>query len=188
MTVRMLAILIVVYSMGVLYVADYMSSDSKKETRPKEKAVKVYTIAFDDNNAPFSMTVNGENTGIDVELLKAISKIENINYQLKPMAVTDIIPALLDEQIDGTISGVNITAEQKKNLDFSEPYYKSGITGVDNEQKNIKTDLNSVQNLPPINGLAVAKDENRVLLRKFNMGLIKIKQNGTYDTIVKKYQ
>lgn len=39
----------------------------------------------------------------------------------------------------------------------------------------------------PQYGFGVKKDQNQELLQKFNAGLKKIKENGTYDKIIAKY-
>lgn len=55
------------------------------------------------------------------------------------------------------------------------------------EQKNLKIVVNNIQNPAPQYGFAVKKGANPELLKKFNDGLKKIKDNGTYDKIVKQY-
>ena len=70
---------------------------------------KVYLIACDAKYAPFSMEVDGKYKGIDVELLDAISKVENFKYELKPMDFSGIIPAIKAGQIDGSIAGMPFT-------------------------------------------------------------------------------
>jgi len=91
---------------------------------------KKYTIACDAKFAPFSMEVNGQYKGIDVQLLDAIAKAEGFQYELKPMDFSGIIPGLVSGQLDGAIAGINITEERKQSVDFSDGYIESGLAVV----------------------------------------------------------
>ncbi len=119
-----------------------VTADNDKSSS-KENAKK-YTIACDAKYAPFSMEVDGKYKGIDVELLDAIAKAEGIDYELKPMDFSGIIPGLVSGQIDGAIAGINITDERKKSVDFSDGYIESGlavIVGKDNDTIHKLEDL-----------------------------------------------
>ncbi|CAM4092209.1 transporter substrate-binding domain-containing protein [Vibrio neonatus] len=91
---------------------------------------KVYKIATDAAYAPFSFKIDGAYTGIDVEVLDAIAKIEGFEYQLSPMNFNGIIPGVVSGQLDGAIAGMTITEKRAKVLDFSEGYYESGVIPV----------------------------------------------------------
>ncbi|WP_143318416.1 transporter substrate-binding domain-containing protein [Clostridium sp. HBUAS56017] len=94
---------------------------------------KKYVIATDAKFAPFSFEENGTYKGIDVEILDAIAKEEGFEYELKPMDFNGIIPGLTSNQLDGAISAMSITDERKKALDFSDPYFESGLSIVTNK-------------------------------------------------------
>lgn len=55
------------------------------------------------------------------------------------------------------------------------------------EQANLKVVIDAIEEAPQ-NGFAVKKGENAELLEMFNDGLQKIRDNGTYDEIVSKYE
>jgi polar amino acid transport system substrate-binding protein len=101
-------------------------------------AAKKYIIATDATYAPFEFEENGKYVGIDIELLEAISKSEGFTYELKPMDFSGIIPGIQANQIDAGIAGVSITEERKKTVDFSEPYYDSGVAIVAKVGTDIK--------------------------------------------------
>lgn len=107
-------------------------------------AKKKYTIATDATFAPFEFQKDGKYIGVDIDLLNAIAKEENFEVDLKPMNFNGIIPALASNQIDGAISGMTITDERKKTLDFSDKYYDSGLAMV---VKNDNTSIKSLNNL-----------------------------------------
>ena len=109
-----------------------VTADQDKGSGDKGQAKK-YVIACDAKYAPFSMEVDGKYKGIDVELLDAIAKAEGIDYELKPMDFSGIIPGLVSGQIDGAIAGMNITDERKKTVDFSDGYIQSGLAVIVNK-------------------------------------------------------
>lgn len=105
----------------------------KATTNNTETAAKKYIIACDAKFAPFSFEENGTYKGIDVEILNAISKAENFQYELKPMDFEGIIPGLTSNQLDGALAAMSITEERKKSLDFSNGYFESGLSLVTNK-------------------------------------------------------
>ena len=130
--------LCVMFSLAVSLVACGGSDDTS------DKTDKVYKIACDAKYAPFSMEVDGEYKGIDVELLAAVAEVEGFEYELTPMDFSGIIPALVSGQIDGSIAGMNITEERKKQVDFSDGYIEAGSAIVVNKDN---TDITSLETL-----------------------------------------
>ena len=106
---------------------------------------KTYIISCDQAFAPFAIQQDdGSYTGIDVELLDAIAKAGGFHYELQPMDFSGIIPALVSGTIDGGMACMNITEERKESVDFSDPYYESGVALVcraDDDTINAKEDL-----------------------------------------------
>lgn len=89
---------------------------------------KEYTIGMDVTYAPFEFTNSkGKFEGIDVEILKAIEKEENIDLKLNPIGFNGAVQAAEAGQINGIMAGMTITKEREKRFDFSEPYFKSGV-------------------------------------------------------------
>lgn len=247
--------LCVMFSLAVSLVACGGSDDTS------DKTDKVYKIACDAKYAPFSMEVDGEYKGIDVELLAAVAEVEGFKYELTPMDFSGIIPALVSGQIDGSIAGMNITEERKKQVDFSDGYIEAGsaiVVNKDNtditsletlkgkkaavkkgttgatfaeensekygftydyyddspsmmlavsngnadflvedypvityqiktgEQSKLKVAVDAIEQ-PPMDAFAVKKGENQELLKMFNEGLAKLKENGKYDEIIGQY-
>ncbi|APF24834.1 transporter substrate-binding domain-containing protein [Clostridium butyricum] len=120
------------------------NTTSNDETKPK------YIIACDSNFPPFSFEENGTYTGIDVELLEAISKKEDFDYELKPMDFGSIISGLSDGTIDGAMGAISITDERKEILDFSEEYFESGLS------MGVKHDDTSISKFEDLQGKNVA--------------------------------
>lgn len=111
---------------------------------------KKYIIATDATFAPFEFQKDGKYIGIDIDLLNAIAKEENFEFELKPMNFKGIIPALTSNQVDGAISGMTITDDRKKVLDFSDKYYDSGLGMV------VKEDNTAIKSLDDLTGKTIA--------------------------------
>ncbi|MFT8557599.1 MAG: amino acid ABC transporter substrate-binding protein/permease [Liquorilactobacillus hordei] len=225
---------------------------------PQVHAATTYTIGTDVTFPPFVYAnSNNKYVGIDMELIRSIAKEEGFKVDIKPLGFNAAVQSLSSGQIDGVIAGMTITDERKQTLDFSTPYYESGIvmavapnskitslkglkgktvavkTGTqgatyansikdkygfkvvtfddsDNVYNDVKTgnsvacfDDSAVLNYGVKTGLglkvvtkpadigqygfAVKKGQNQKLLKMFNEGLAKLKKNGKYDQIIKKY-
>ena len=124
-------------------------------------ANKTLVVATDTAFVPFEFKQGDKYVGFDVDLWAAIAKELKLDYTLKPMDFSGIIPALQTKNIDLALAGITITDERKKAIDFSDGYYKSGLlvngkvvavksgTGsVDYAKANIKTkDLRQFPNI-----------------------------------------
>ncbi len=86
---------------------------------------KTYVNGIDPNYPPFAYVdeKSGQPAGFDVDSLNWIAKKMGFEVQHKPMAWDGIIPALLAKQIDMVCSGMSITPERAKMVQFSDPYW-----------------------------------------------------------------
>ena len=99
---------------------------AEESEAPEE--LPVYIISCDQAFAPFAIQQDdGTYTGIDVELVYAIAEAGGFEVDLQPMDFSGIIPALVSGSIDGGMACMNITEERKESVDFSDPYYESGV-------------------------------------------------------------
>lgn len=90
--------------------------------------------------APFEFQgPNGSYDGFDMDLIRAVAKEMGTTADIQNITFDGLIPALAAHNIDVAISGMSINDERKKNVLFSEPYYKSGLTiAVRKNETNIK--------------------------------------------------
>src|SRR3546814_17300136 len=101
---------------------------------------KELLVATDTAFVPFEFKQNGKYTGFDIELWDAIAKQAGFKYSLRPMDFNGIIPGLQTRNIDVALAGITIRDDRKKVIDFSDPYYESGLAILVNKDNNaIKT-------------------------------------------------
>jgi len=116
------------FSLAILVVT-IMGSVGLTQSHAIEAASKPhYTIVTDSTYPPFEWkTSDGKYVGIDLDMLKAISKKEGFTYDLKPMSFNAAVQSVQAGQADGILAGMSITDERKESFDFGTPYYESGV-------------------------------------------------------------
>lgn len=78
--------------------------------------------------APFEMRdENGNIIGFDIDLVRAIAEKQGLKVEFKDFGFDALIPALQSGQIDLIASGMSITEERRKVIDFSDPYIEAGL-------------------------------------------------------------
>lgn len=95
----------------------------------KAQEAKVLRVGSEPAFAPFEFQKEGskELTGFDIDLIKAIGKELGYKVEIQNMGFDALIPALGAKNIDVAIAGMTITEERKKVVNFSDPYYTSGL-------------------------------------------------------------
>ncbi|MBO7674082.1 MAG: transporter substrate-binding domain-containing protein [Atopobiaceae bacterium] len=104
------------------------SADTTNQASTGGDADKTYVIATDTAFAPFEYAESdGTYVGVDIELLEAIAKDQQFDYDLNPVGFDAALQNVQSGQADGVIAGMSITPERAKVFDFSEPYYDSTV-------------------------------------------------------------
>ncbi len=118
------------------------SQPKEQAKEPAKDAAKPKLVVGSDTTfAPFEFTDpnTGKYIGFDVELIQAIADEAGYELDFQSMAFDGLIAALQANQINAAISAMTITPERAKVVDFSEPYYKSGlIVAVQTKNNDIK--------------------------------------------------
>ena len=63
-----------------------------------------------------------------MEIIEAVAKATGDKVRLHNMGFDGLIPSLQAGIIDVTVAAMTITPERQKRVDFTEPYYQSGLT------------------------------------------------------------
>jgi ABC-type amino acid transport substrate-binding protein len=77
---------------------------------------------------PFSFTENGKLVGFSIDLWEAVAKEAGFQFEVRSV---DTVPQMLEvlkrREADVAIAAISITAERHAYMDFSQPYYDSGL-------------------------------------------------------------
>ena len=103
--------------------------------------------------APFEFPKKNseELTGFDIELIQALAK--DMGYKkttIKSMGFDALIPAVNNGNLDVGMSGFTITEERKKQVLFTDSYYKAGLGLV------VRKEVNDVKSVDDLKGKTVA--------------------------------
>ncbi|AEW44673.1 glutamine transport system substrate-binding protein [Serratia symbiotica str. 'Cinara cedri'] len=113
-------------------------------------ATNKLVVAIDTTFLPFEFKQDKHYVGFDIDLWAATAKELKLDYTLKPMDFSGIIPALQTKNIDLALAGITITEERKKAVEFSDSYYTSGLLIMVNANNN------TIQSIKDLNNKVVA--------------------------------
>jgi len=78
---------------------------------------------------------SGNYIGFEIDVAERLAKDLGVKLELVPTQWSGIIPALLTGKFDIIIGGMSITAERAKKVNFSIPYYSTGMSLVADKTK-----------------------------------------------------
>lgn len=77
---------------------------------------------------PFSMNVDGVDTGFSIELLKALGDALEWAYRIDRVdQFSDMLNSVTDGRADLAIANISITSAREYAMDFSQPIFESGL-------------------------------------------------------------
>lgn len=135
---------------GLLTACGDKKTDSTAASKPTEQAV--LRVGTNPTFAPFEFQAKGstELTGFDVDLAQALGKKMGKKVELVNLGFDGLIPALSAGNIDLAISGMTITDDRKKAVDFSDPYYTAGLIVL------VRNDNDTVKSIKDLEGKSIA--------------------------------
>lgn len=154
---------------------------------------KVLKVGAETTFPPFEFQdeTSKEYVGFDIDLAKAIGKQMGYEVQIQNIGFDGLIPALDAGNIDLIVSAMSITDERAKKVNFSKPYYKSGLSIV------VQSSNNTIHSFKDLEGKKIAvqigttsAEESRKIantqVREFNSNseaYMELK-NGGVDAVV----
>lgn len=100
-------------------------------------------IAVDGGYPPFSQRQpNGEVTGLDIDLARAICKLANLHCVLKAVPWDDMIPKLESGKIDAIVAAMSPTEQRKKRVAFTDTYIQAKIRFIGKRSVRKIEDMN----------------------------------------------
>ncbi|HEY9038438.1 MAG TPA: transporter substrate-binding domain-containing protein [Roseovarius sp.] len=108
-------------------------------------------VATDPSFVPFEMMdqETGEMVGFDMDIIREIGKRAGFTPNINTMDFNGIIPALQTGNVDIAIAGMTITDERREVVEFSDPYYDSGL------QLLVSADNTDVKEVDDLAGLKI---------------------------------
>ncbi len=164
----------------------------------KNKVVYVGTNA---EFAPFEYLEKNKVVGFDIDLLDAISKETGLEFKVQDMAFDGLLPALQTKKVDMVIAGMSATPDKGVKVERFNASYAAIMALSQNKVDAVVLDSEPAKKYTANNkqfviasipaeeedyAIAVRKNDKE-LLDKINSALDKIKANGEYDKLLKKY-
>lgn len=118
-------------------------------------ASKVLRVGMNAEFAPFEFLDNNQKPqGFDVDLLNALAKEGKFEVEFRNTPWDSLFPALNNGDIDVVASGVTITDDRKKTMDFTEPYYQITQVVLVPASKNVQNveDLKKLSKVGVVTG------------------------------------
>ncbi len=98
-------------------------------------------IATESSYKPFSYTdADGKLIGYEIELVDALCAQMKAECEVISQDWDGLIPGLNAQKFDAAIAGMSITPERKEVVDFSDPYFHSGIILIGKKGDDISID------------------------------------------------
>ena len=80
-------------------------------------------IATSPDFPPFENLENGEVVGIEIDIMNLICDQMGVELVIEQMDFESVIPGIQAGKFDAGVSGITVTEDRKKNVDFSDPYF-----------------------------------------------------------------
>ena len=159
---------------GVVMLVGCGTKEIKKGTQKK------YIIGMSADFAPFEYRENGEIVGFDVDLAKKIEEQAGIILEIQDIAFAGLLPALQTGKIDVILSGMSVTEDRKKAVNFTSPYFNVSQVIV------VRDDNNTIINKASLAGknIGVALGTTSDTTAENIEGINLIKYNKTYEAIL----
>lgn len=108
-------------------------------------------VGLEPTFAPFEFldSKSRQFVGYDIDLIRAVADRAGYDIEIVNMGFDALIPALMTGTIDVVASGLSITEERAKRVDFTTPYYTAGLSMIVRKADADKyRDFKSLENAP----------------------------------------
>ena len=127
---RFVSRLVMLTLLGIVAIMLAACGSEEVSGDPSDEANDAITVAVVQDYAPFEFKVDDELTGFDVELVEAVAEKAGLSVDWEIMKFDGIIPALQANQVDAAVSAIGIREDRLEVVDFSDPYFESGLSLV----------------------------------------------------------
>ncbi|WP_081949065.1 ABC transporter substrate-binding protein [Litchfieldella xinjiangensis] len=88
-------------------------------------AQESYTVGVEASFPPWAYVEGGDFKGIAIDAMEAIADEMGIEIEFQDMPFPSLIPALAAEKIDILATGLTVTEERSRNIDFTIPWWET---------------------------------------------------------------
>ena len=136
------------------------TADTADETElDKVKAAGKLVVGVEGTYPPFTYhDDNGELTGLDIELGKALADKLGVEVEFQEAAWNSLLIGIDTERFDTVINSVSITDERAEKYDFSDPYYYEARRVV------VRADDDSIHGPEDLNGKKIATNTTNAFI------------------------
>ena len=131
-------------SAAMLMLAGCNDSSAPAENAEADTATEApmnIKIATESSYKPFSYTdADGKLIGYEIELVDALCAQMKAECEVISQDWDGLIPGLNAQKFDAAIAGMSITSERKEVVDFSDPYFHSGIILIGKKGDDLSID------------------------------------------------
>ena len=131
-------------SAAMLMLAGCNDSSAPAENAEADAATEApmnIKIATESSYKPFSYTdADGKLIGYEIELVDALCAQMKAECEVISQDWDGLIPGLNAQKFDAAIAGMSITPERKEVVDFSDPYFHSGIILIGKKGDDLSID------------------------------------------------
>ncbi len=119
---------------------------------------KVLRVGVNPLFKPFSFEKDGKRVGVDIDIANLLAKKLGVTAKIVvPKSFSELIPMLQAGDIDIIIAGMSITFAREKIIDFSTPYFETGLSILLNKAKSARLGISAA---PDYNTLMSALIQN----------------------------
>lgn len=98
----------------------------RRPERPDTSRITMIRFLTETDYPPFNYAgADGNPTGFNVDLARAICDELKIPCTIQMRRFDTLVPALTENRGDAIVASISVTAETRKLLDFSDPYYRA---------------------------------------------------------------
>lgn len=124
--------------------------DKMPELKVPENAEPLRIGIVSDLGLPFTIKSNNEFLGFDVELSTRFAIYLGKKPELIDMPFGSLLPSMVSGKIDMITASMMITDEREKSIDFSDPYYASGVSIIGKKRPSDDENVNKLSVLDDI--------------------------------------
>jgi glutamine transport system substrate-binding protein len=115
------------------------SANSSASATANASSQKTIMVATSPTYPPFEYSKDNQIVGFDIAMIEDIAKLENLKVEFKTTPFDGIIPALQSGQVDASVAGMTIKQSRLAAVNFSNAYYKSGLSILTKTGSNISS-------------------------------------------------